>query len=72
MDPDKCKKKPIDNLRDDLQSVIFKVEIIHKEIQSLRKLNLDCIAKIEKHQQEIVIINKETEENLKKNKGWFY
>lgn len=65
-------KKPIDNLKDDLQSVIFKVEIIHKEIQELRKLNLDVIAKIEKHQQEIKKIDNDLEQNLKKNKGWFY
>ena len=65
-------KKPIENIKEDLQSVIFKVEVIHREIQELRKLNLDCIAKIEKHQQEIITINKETEEKLKKPKGWFY
>jgi len=65
-------KKPIDNLREDLQSVIFKVEVIHKEIQELRKLNLDCIAKIEKHQQEINKIDIETQEKIKKSKGWFY
>lgn len=65
-------KKPIENIKEDLQSVIFKVEVIHREIQELRKLNLDCISKIEKHQQEIIIINKETEEKLNKSKGWFY
>ncbi len=65
-------KKPIDNLKDDLQSVIFKVEVIHKEIQELRKLNLDVIAKIEKHQEEIKKIDNDLEQNLKKNKGWFF
>ncbi len=65
-------KKPIDNIREDLQTVIFKVEIIHKEIQDLRKLNIDIISKIEKHQQEIIKIDKELEQNLKKSKGWFY
>jgi len=65
-------KKPIDNLREDLQSVIFKVEVIHKEIQELRKLNLDVIAKIEKHQEEIKKIDNDLEQNLKKNKGWFF
>ena len=65
-------KKPIDNLREDLQSVIFKVEVIHKEIQELRKINLDCIAKIEKHQQEIKNIDIETQEKIKKSKGWFF
>jgi len=65
-------KKPIDNLREDFQSVIFKVEIIHREIQELRKLNLDCIAKLEKHNEEIKNIDKELEEKLKKPKGWFY
>ena len=65
-------KKPIDNLREDLQSVIFNIEVIKKDIENLKILNLDCIAKIEKHQQEFIIINKETEENLKKSKGWFY
>ena len=65
-------KKPIDNLREDLQSVIFKIEVIHKEIHELRKLNLDVIAKIEKHQQEIKKIDNDLEHNLKKNKGWFF
>ena len=65
-------KKPIDNLKDDLQSLIFKVEVIHKEIQELRKLNLDVIAKIEKHQQEIKKIDNDLEQNLKKSKGWFF
>jgi len=65
-------KKPIDNLREDLQSVIFKVEVIHKEIQELRKLNLDVIAKIEKHQEEIKKIDNDLEQNLKKNKGWSF
>ena len=65
-------KKPIDNIREDLQSVVFNIEVIKRDIEDLRKLNLDCIAKIEKHQQEIKNIDIETKEKIKKNKSWFY
>tara|TARA_R100000773_G_scaffold22908_1_gene20218 strand:+ start:307 stop:513 length:207 start_codon:yes stop_codon:yes gene_type:complete len=64
-------KKPIDNIREDLQSVVFNIEVIKRDIEDLRKLNLDCIAKIEKHQEEVKKINNEIFEN-KKSKGWFF
>ena len=64
-------KKPIDNIREDLQSVVFNIEVIKRDIEDLRKLNLDCIAKIEKHQEEVKKINNEIFEN-KKIKGCFF
>jgi len=64
-------KKPIDNIREDLQSVVFNIEVIKRDIEDLRKLNLDCIAKIEKHQEEVKKINNEIFE-IKKSKGWFF
>ena len=64
-------KKPIDNIREDLQSVVFNIEVIKRDIEDLRKLNLDCIAKIEKHQEEVKKINNEIFEN-KKSKSWFF
>ena len=66
-------QKPIEFIKDDLQSVIFGVEVIRKEISELRVLTLDIIAKIEKHQQQIKEIDKQTKEKIENSKkGWFY
>ena len=34
-------KKPIENIKEDLQSVIFKVELLHKDIIDLKKYDND-------------------------------
>jgi len=64
--------KPIDDVKKSLENVIFNVVVVSNQIKELRTLTIDIIAKIEKHQQEIEQINKQTEEKLKKPKGWFY
>ena len=65
-------KKPIENIKEDLQSVIFKVELLHKDIIDLKKLNKEVIEKIEDYQKVSNEIDNELEEKLKKPKGWFY
>jgi len=65
-------KKPIDNIKEDLQSVIFKVELLHKDIIDLKKINKEVIEKIEDYQKVSNEIDKELEEKLKKPKGWFF
>jgi len=65
-------KKPIDNIKEDLQSVIFKVELLHKDIIELKKINKEVIEKIEDYQKVSNEIDKELEEKLKKPKGWFF
>jgi len=65
-------KKPIDNIKEDLQSVIFKVELLHKDIIELKKINKEVIEKIEDYQKVSNEIDKDLEEKLKKPKGWFY
>tara|TARA_R100000773_G_C4217718_1_gene116197 strand:+ start:1400 stop:1609 length:210 start_codon:yes stop_codon:yes gene_type:complete len=65
-------KKPIENIKEDLQSVIFKVELLHKDIIDLKKINKEVIEKIEDYQKVSNEIDKELEEKLKKPKGWFY
>jgi len=65
-------KKPIENIKDDLQSVIFKIELMHKDIIELKKINKEVIEKIEDYQKVSNEIDKELEEKLKKPKGWFF
>ena len=65
-------KKPIENIKEDLQSVIFKVELLHKDIIDLKKINKEVIEKIEDYQKVSNEIDKELEEKLKKPKGWFF
>ena len=65
-------KKPIENIKEDLQSVIFKVELLHKDIIDLKKINKEVIEKIEDYQKVSNEIDKDLEEKLKKPKGWFY
>lgn len=65
-------KKPIDNIKEDLQSVIFKVEILHQDIIELKKINKEVIDKIEDYQKVSHEIDKELQEKLTKSKGWFY
>lgn len=65
-------KKPIDNIKEDLQSVIFKVEILHQDIIELKKINKEVIDKIENYQKVSHEIDKELQEKLKKPKSWFY
>ena len=65
-------KKPIENIKEDLQSVIFKVELLHKDIIELKKINKEVIEKIEDYQKVSNEIDKELEEKLKKPKGWFF
>jgi hypothetical protein len=58
-------KKPIDNIREDLQSVIFSVEKLHKDFEELRELNKSIILKLEEK------LNKEYPEPIV-SKSWFY
>jgi hypothetical protein len=58
-------KKPIDNIKEDLQSVIFSVEKLHKDFEELRELNKSIILKLEEK------LNKEYPEPIV-SKSWFY
>tara|TARA_R110001632_G_scaffold34727_1_gene88089 strand:- start:454 stop:663 length:210 start_codon:yes stop_codon:yes gene_type:complete len=65
-------KKPIDNIKEDLQSVIFNVEKLHNDMNELRELNKDILEKLTIHLSKVKEIK---EENIKvdnSKKGWFY
>jgi len=67
-------KKPIENIKDDLQSVIFSVEKLHNDINELREINKDILDKLTNHLSKVEEINKDyikVEKEIK-NKSWFF
>ena len=57
--------KPIEDIKDDMQSVVFNVNKLQLDIKELKELNLACIKKLEKYLNEDIV-------KKKKNPGWFY
>lgn len=60
--------KPIEDIKEDMQAVIFNVKKLQLDIKELKELNLDCIKKIEKYLNEDIV---KVEKPIKKP-GWFY
>jgi len=60
--------KPIDDIKEDLQSVIFSVNKLELNLQELRQINKDMLYKIQQSidYSEKVIVKKPI------TKGWFY
>tara|TARA_R110002126_G_scaffold146267_1_gene292216 strand:- start:1862 stop:2047 length:186 start_codon:yes stop_codon:yes gene_type:complete len=59
--------KPIEDIKDDMQSVVFNVNKLQLDIKELKELNIACIKKLEKYLNEDIVKVKK-----KKNPGWFY
>lgn len=60
-------KKPIENIKEDLQSVIFSVEKLHNKVNELKEINKDIMEKITLHLSKVKEIQVENPK-----KGWFY
>ena len=65
-------KKPIDNIKEDLQSVIFNVEKLHNDMNELRELNKDILEKLTIHLSKVKEIKEEYIKVDNSKKGWFY
>lgn len=68
-------KKPIDNIKEDIDSVIKKVEDLQMNIYELRKDFKDMANKIDNHLKECNKIDKELKDKLMvngKSSGWFW
>lgn len=66
-------KKPIDNIKEDLQSVIFSVEKLHNNVNELREINKEILDKFTIHLSKVEKINNEDYIKVEKSKkGWFY
>tara|TARA_R100000808_G_C2009105_1_gene62496 strand:- start:27 stop:230 length:204 start_codon:yes stop_codon:yes gene_type:complete len=65
-------EKPINLLKNDLQSVIFKVERLHNNIDELRKDFKEMSNIIDNHLKECNKIDEELKKKLSKNNGWFW
>lgn len=60
-------KKPIDNIKEDLESVINKVEDLQMNIYELRNDFKDLSNKLEKHFKDVEQIDKELKDKLMVN-----
>jgi len=65
-------KKPIENIKEDLQSVIFSVEKLHNDINELREINKDILEKLTIHLSKVKEINEEYVKVENSKKGWFF
>jgi hypothetical protein len=65
-------KKPIDNIKEDLQSVIFSVEKLHNDMNELRELNKEILDKLTIHLSKVKEINEDYIKVDNSKKGWFY
>lgn len=65
-------KKPIDNIKEDIQSVIFSVEKLHNDMNELREINKDILEKLTLHLSKVKEINEEYVKVDNSKKGWFY
>jgi len=65
-------KKPIEFIKEDLQSVIFSVEKLHNDINELREINKDILEKLTIHLSKIKEINEDYIKVENSKKGWFF
>jgi len=65
-------KKPIENIKEDLQSVIFSVEKLHNDMNELREINKDILEKLTIHLSKVKEINEEYVKVENSKKGWFF
>tara|TARA_R100001015_G_C4464495_1_gene50255 strand:+ start:194 stop:409 length:216 start_codon:yes stop_codon:yes gene_type:complete len=65
-------KKPIEFIKDDLQSVIFSVEKLHNDMNELREINKDILDKLTIHLSKIKEINEDYIKVENSKKGWFF
>lgn len=65
-------KKPIEFIKEDLQSVIFSVEKLHNDMNELREINKDILEKLTIHLSKIKEINEDYIKVENSKKGWFF
>ena len=59
-------KKPINDIKDDLQSVIFSIEKLHNDMNELREINKDILNKLTEYLSFVNV------EKTSKKAGWFF